>query len=406
MATHDYDIANQSGAAFRADLNNALDAIQSNNSNSSSPATTVSYQWWADTSAGVMKIRNGANDGWIELFQLDGTITLEDGSASTPGLAFRDDLNTGIFSSAADTLNIATGGVERVELGTTTIFNEDGADVDFRIEGDTEANLFYIDAGNDRIGITNSTPSTLLHIANSSDPIIRITKTGSSDAEIKNTNSLDLCCSSGGSAGQIIRFMIGSATNNLSEVSRFTPTEYLHQHTGSAVSVAEATSGNGGISLSSAGNGIHLGLNSATHGCIFNRISGSGSIFSFRFAGADKGNIEITSSAVAFNTGSDYRLKENAVAISDGITRLKTLKPYRFNFINEPSKTVDGFFAHEVTAVPEAVTGTKDQVATEDSSGISKGDPIYQSIDQSKLVPLIVAAVQELITKVETLESA
>ena len=116
MATHDYDIANQSGAAFRTDLNNALAAIQSNNSNSSSPSTTVAYQWWADTSAAVMKLRNSANDGWIELFQLDGTLTLEDGTVSAPGLAFRDDLNTGIFSSAADTFDIATAGVARLQL--------------------------------------------------------------------------------------------------------------------------------------------------------------------------------------------------------------------------------------------------------------------------------------------------
>ena len=143
MATHDYDIANQSGAAFRTDLNNALAAIQSNNSNSSSPATTVAYQWWADTSAGTLKIRNAANNAWIELFQLDGTLTLEDGSASTPALAFRDDLNTGIFSSAADRFNIATAGVERMELGATlTVFNEDGADTDFRIESDTNQNMF------------------------------------------------------------------------------------------------------------------------------------------------------------------------------------------------------------------------------------------------------------------------
>ena len=60
-------------------------------------------------------------------------------------LAFRDDLNTGIFSSAADTFNVATAGVERMELGATTIFNEDGADVDlFRIEGDTDANLLFM----------------------------------------------------------------------------------------------------------------------------------------------------------------------------------------------------------------------------------------------------------------------
>ena len=166
MATHDYDIANQSGAAFRTDLNNALAAIVSNNSNSSQPSTRYAYMWWADTSAGVLKIRNSANDGWVELFQLDGTITLEDGNATTPGLAFRDDLNTGIFSSSADTFCVATGGIERMELGTSeTSFNEDGLDVNFRIESDNKTHMFFIDAGNDRIGINESAPSTTLHIA-------------------------------------------------------------------------------------------------------------------------------------------------------------------------------------------------------------------------------------------------
>ena len=164
MATHDYNIANGTGAAVRADINNALAAIQSTNSNSSAPSTTVAFQLWADTSSGTLKIRNAANSAFIELMQLDGTMTMEDGSASSPGLAFRDDLNTGIFSSAADKFNIATGGVERMELGTTTIFNEDGADVDFRIEGDTDANLFYVDAGNNRIGIGTNAPATALDL--------------------------------------------------------------------------------------------------------------------------------------------------------------------------------------------------------------------------------------------------
>ena len=85
MATHDYDLANASGASFRTDLNNCLDAIISNNSSSTAPSTTVAYMFWADTTDNVLKIRNSANNAWITLMQLDGTQLLEDGSASAPG---------------------------------------------------------------------------------------------------------------------------------------------------------------------------------------------------------------------------------------------------------------------------------------------------------------------------------
>ena len=114
---------------------------------------------------------------------------------------------------------------------------------------------------------------------------------------------------------------------------------------------------------------------------------------------------------IAYNTSSDYRLKENEVLISDGITRLKRLKPYRFNFKTDSSKKVDGFFAHEAdTVVPEAVTGEKDAVVTQamiDSGQIDEaiGTPVYQGIDQAKLVPLLTAALQEAIAKIETLEA-
>jgi hypothetical protein len=118
------------------------------------------------------------------------------------------------------------------------------------------------------------------------------------------------------------------------------------------------------------------------------------------------GSISHGTSSTSYNTSSDYRLKENIVSLSDGITRLKTLKPSRFNFIGE-SETVDGFIAHEVTAVPESVTGTKDEIAETDAPelGLKKGDPIYQGIDQSKLVPLLTAALQEAIAKIEVLET-
>lgn len=111
------------------------------------------------------------------------------------------------------------------------------------------------------------------------------------------------------------------------------------------------------------------------------------------------GNISITDSTIHFNSTSDYRLKENEVDITDGIDRLKQLKPYRFNFTRNPSKVVDGFFAHEVSpVVPESISGEKDQVDDE-------GNPVYQGIDQSKLVPLLTAALQEAVAKIEALEA-
>ena len=123
------------------------------------------------------------------------------------------------------------------------------------------------------------------------------------------------------------------------------------------------------------------------------------------------------SHTTSFVTNSDYRLKENEVAITDGITRVKQFKPYRFDW-KKSGKTVDGFFAHEAqTVVPESIIGTKDETedilyVAEDTipEGKSIGDiketvPKYQGIDQSKLVPLLTAALQEAITKIETLET-
>lgn len=156
MATHDYVIANASGAAVRADLNNALAAIVTNNSNAVEPATTYAYQWWADTTAGQLKLRNAANDGWVVIQELDGTMLMEDGTAGSPGLAFADDLDTGFFRPAANQLAVATNGVERVEFGTSeVVFNDGGEDIDFRIEGDTNANLFKVDAGTETVSVGN-----------------------------------------------------------------------------------------------------------------------------------------------------------------------------------------------------------------------------------------------------------
>lgn len=122
MATHDYVIANGTGAAVRSDINGALAAVVTNNSDTVQPATTYAYQWWADTTNGVMKLRNAANNAWITLFQLDGewsTIALENGTAAAPSLYFKDSgTDTGVYSPGTDQVGISTGGT--VRLTTTT----------------------------------------------------------------------------------------------------------------------------------------------------------------------------------------------------------------------------------------------------------------------------------------------
>jgi len=139
MPTHDYIIANGTGAAVRADINLALSAIVSLNSSASEPGTMYAYQLWADTAAGLLKIRNSANTAWITLRQLDGDfsiVAVEDGLQATPSLTFTNDLNTGVFRSGADALGIVTGGQYAIACTSTQA-----------------------------VGIKTANPSTALHVA-------------------------------------------------------------------------------------------------------------------------------------------------------------------------------------------------------------------------------------------------
>ena len=154
-------------------------------------------------------------------------------------------------------------------------------------------------------------------------------------------------------------------------------------------------------------------------------------MLSFLNGGSLVGRISTSTSATSYHTSSDYRLKENVTYDWDATTRLKQLKPARFNFKVDKDTTVDGFLAHEVSSiVPEAISGTKD--GTQDLGTIkdkngnvveenvletkivkdegqtwtkTKTEDVYQGIDQSKLVPLLVKTIQELEARVTALES-
>ena len=151
---------------------------------------------------------------------------------------------------------------------------------------------------------------------------------------------------------------------------------------------------------------------------------GAGNVLAFYRGSNYCGGVSVTSSnTTSFNTSSDYRLKENAVSLNGAIERIKQIPVYRFNFISDPDTTVDGFIAHEVAdIVPEAVTGEKDAMKTEEyeitpavlddmknivESAVmgTREVPDYQCIDQSKLVPLLTKAIQEQQVMIEALQA-
>ena len=252
------------------------------------------------------------------------------------------------------------------------------------VEGD---DTLYVDQTNNRVGIGTIFPAATLDVSDSTVSTIRSTSgsynlTGyqyaSGFAYLLTNGQLEI-----GTTGANI---LALKTNN-TERMRIDSNGYAMINRLSAIGSSYLSIG--GISSSVNGIGIQNG-------------SDAGTIYSFflwNTGGSLVGSITNNGSSTSFNTSSDYRLKENVTGISDGITRVKQLAPKRFNFIADADTTVDGFLAHEAQAVvPEAVTGTHNEVDAD-------GNAVMQGIDQGKLVPLLTAALQEAITKIETLET-
>ena len=283
------------------------------------------------------------------------------------------DTNTAIRFPAADTVSVETGGSERLRVDSS---------------------------GNVGIGINN--PTTLLHLFVNQQTAKFITLNGDDSRNnyigINSGDNLEIAADEDdeGSSSSI-RFRVdGTERFRILDNTTFRSTGHVSDTTAKGISLEE----------SSVGGRLYVGRDN------------NDTVAEFHRSGSRVGTISVNASNTSYNTSSDYRLKENVTSISDGITRLKTLKPSRFNFKVDKDTTVDGFLAHEVTpAVPEAITGTKDETqdilyTEEDTipSGKKVGDvketvPIYQGIDQSKLVPLLTAALQEAVTKIETLET-
>jgi hypothetical protein len=558
VAQHDYSIANGSGAAVRSDLNNALSAIVSQNSGTTEPTTTYAYMRWADTTAGVMKMRNGANNAWITLYQLDGewsTIAFENGSASAPSIYFKDSgTDTGIYSPGTDQVAISTGGTGRlfvdssgrVGLGTSSpgqdleiyrgastssyavfrgnansatnalligqdssglsrIFQDGNQPITFWT-GSAASERMRLDSSG-RLGIGTTTPGYALEVAstvdyqgyfvnNTSGTGVLIGGISGAGTITSQSTATPLVFARGGTEAARIdassRLLVGTSTarsnfynGSVSAVSQIEgvgsasraalalinnasandePLIILAKTNGTSTgSNTVPTSGQALGSISFQGsdgtefvNGATIsaevdgtpGANDLPSRLVFSttadgasspterlRIDKNGSVqigasgrpgsltvtgdvnnnemvyfdnlrtvggyaeIDFRTAGTERGNIRWETGNVAYNTSSDYRLKENIKPMVDGINLVKQLRPCLFNFIEAgPENTMGGFIAHEVQEVVSyVVSGQKDAVRED-------GSIKPQCIDQSRLVPLLTAALQEAIAEIASLK--
>tara|TARA_B100000902_G_scaffold290613_1_gene276910 strand:+ start:390 stop:2132 length:1743 start_codon:yes stop_codon:yes gene_type:complete len=319
---------------------------------------------------------------------------------------------TGNVYGKFQSTNATGAGIEVKDTSEDWLIQADGGTVDglaFYDLGRSAYRMVIDDSG--KVGIGTTTPDGILHLKGSADTY-QYLEAGSSDgnAGILFQNN----------SGQTRGYVIYDTDDDLllfqvnqAERMRIESTgDIRFGHTGAYIATDEVFTFYNGqkgrtISIATNGNASFYGLD------MWNQVGGSCNQVLFRGGphGATTGSITCTgNNATQYNTSSDYRLKENVDYTWDATTRLKQLKPVRFNWISDDTNTLeDGFLAHEVSSiVPNAVTGEKDAVYTEEEASsemhIDAGDIKRQQLDHSKLVPLLVKTVQELEARIKTLE--
>jgi len=316
--------------------------------------------------------------------------------------------------------------LSRVEiLPTETVFNEDSADVDFRVESDGNTHAIFVEGSSNNVGIGNSDPTTTVTKFGGSAQGLAV-KAGQPVIAVEDTSNAQYVAYLGQSETHSYLGAIGGGDLQFQTGTSGTSKQRITS-TGSLVA--------NGVSASTQSAGAEGHFVSLNDGAKYGMISGCDNVANrdaivFTNPNGLVGTIKTNGSSTSYNTSSDYRLKENVSYSFDATSRLKQLKPARFNFIADSNTTVDGFLAHEVSSiVPEAISGTKDETkdigTIKDKDGVvvnenvfesAKEDGqtwektgtknIYQNIDQAKLVPLLVKTIQELEARITTLENA
>ena len=291
--------------------------------------------------------------------------------------------------STASGIELAPSGVIQFRTGTPS-----GTSVPERMRIDSSG----------RVGINTSSPSNLLDVEGASGSIAAM-RVANPDVGLK----------------------LSAYTNSFAEIRVETNHPLVFKTNGNSEKMRIDSSGNLLVGTSSAftSNGkIQVPVDSSTDGAWVSNSGSSLSRLHMRFENINGlvGSIGTSGSSTSYNTSSDYRLKTDAQPMTGASARVQALKPVNFAWITDGTR-VDGFLAHEAQeVVPEAVTGTKDamrdeeyevtpavldeegNVVTEAVMG-TRSVPDYQGIDQSKLVPLLTAALQEALNKIDALET-
>jgi hypothetical protein len=267
-------------------------------------------------------------------------------------------------------------------------------------------------------GYDGTSTRNIVMSVDAGNSIVKVTGSDGTTSQSANTTYDDIVIDNNGSSG--ISFLGSSSANQQIRFDHSGSNRGVISYNQSSHYMTFGTDGSDRFRINHEGNifiqstfgtpsSSVAGWRFSPNGSSLQGASGTGGhgVFTFFNGNGEVGSISTSGSATSFQTSSDYRLKENVNYDFDATTRLKQLKPARFNFIADPDETVDGFIAHEVeTIIPEAISGVKDATETykdEDGNDQTKIKP--QGIDQSKLVPLLTKALQEAITKIETLET-
>mgnify|MGYP002622270098 CR=1 FL=1 len=446
MAQHDYDIANQSGANFRADLNNALDAIVSNNSGSSQPSTTFAYEWWIDTSANLLKLRNSANNAWITLplsitasNETSGALTVN-GNLTTTGtvdvngqeLILDADADTSITADTDDQIDIRVGAVDVLTLtnshlvlkGTTPkITIGDGGAEDTALIFDGNAQDFYIgldDSEDDlvigkgstvgttpaiiidenlRVGIRDTSPSFVvdilgdngdqLNLNNDGDRFTQLTlqNNGTTKANFNfdNTDSLAEIFAVSGAGLKL-------STGGSERVRITSGGDFLIDKTAAAVSSVGFEYESGSVRITQTG---------ATP-LLLNRLSTDGVLLDLRKDSSQVGTISTNANSLP----SDKNFKRDISNLDLGLNLISKLKPSQYNYKidDENCPKMFGLIAQDIEESLSEVGIEKNSTWLLQHEPKDDENESDYSLDYTKLTPILINAIQELEDRIKNLE--